>query len=180
MVSADVGHAHITVGVITSPHGVRGHFKVKSFTSDAKSVVDYGPVQLADGSELSLTIIGQAKGLLICTAPTITSRNDVEAVQGSELFVSRANLPDTDDDEVYQADLIGLRAVDAEALPLGSIIGFHDFGAGALVEVKPQKGQSFFTPFGGQYLGEIDLVAGTVEIFVPAGLLGEDDSDKSV
>lgn len=176
MVSANVGHEHVLVGVITSPHGVRGQFKVKSFTSDAKSVADYGPVYLADGTELSLTITGQAKGLLICNAPTITSRNDAEAAQGSELFVSRANLPETAEDELYQADLIGLTAVDSDNIAIGSISGFHDFGAGALVEVKPPKGQSFFTPFGGQHLGDIDFAEGTIQIFVPAGLLDDDET----
>lgn len=176
MASSDAGFERIIVGVITSPHGVRGQFKVKSFTTDAKSVADYGPLQLSDGRALTLKITGQAKGLLICSAASITSRNDAEAVQGAELSVSRAALPDVADDEIYQADLIGMKAIDSDGAILGSIIGFHDFGAGELVEIKPVKGQSFFTPFGGDHLGVIDDEAGTVQVFVPAGLLDETDS----
>lgn len=176
MAVPDAGKDRIVIGVITSPHGVRGQFKVKSFTSDPKAVAAYGPVQLPDGQELALKISGQAKGLLICSAHSIDSRNDVEAIQGSELTVSRAQLPEADEDEIYQADLIGLAATDGEGKKLGLITGFHDFGAGALVEIKPETGQSFFTPFGGDHLGEIAMAAGSVEIFIPAGLL-DDEAD---
>lgn len=167
-------NGRIVIGAITSPHGVRGQFKVKSFTSDPAAVADYGPVHLPNGQELELKIRGQAKGLLICSAPTITTRNQVEDVQGSELSVLRTQLPEAESDEIYQTDLIGLLAIDADGALIGTICGFHDFGAGDLIEIKPAKGQSFFTPFGGVYLGDIELAAGTVEIFVPAGLRGDE------
>ena len=34
----------LKIGVITSPHGVRGTVKVRSFTEDPDAFVDYGDV----------------------------------------------------------------------------------------------------------------------------------------
>ena len=47
----------ITIGAIASAHGVRGQFKVKSFTASPDALTDYGPLQLADGRQLSLKIV---------------------------------------------------------------------------------------------------------------------------
>lgn len=177
----------IVIGVITSPHGVRGQFKVKPFTADPFGVAEYGPVHLGDGRQLRLRIVGQAKGLLICSADGVASREDAEALQAAELSVDRAALPEAGADEMYQIDMIGMKVRDAgrdaahsdgdnsDNPILGKIIGFHDFGAGNLVEVQPPSGNSFLTPFGGAYLGQIDTKTGYVDIHVPAGLLDDDD-----
>ena len=41
----------ITIGAIASAHGVRGQFKVKSFTASPDALTDYGPLQISDGRQ---------------------------------------------------------------------------------------------------------------------------------
>ena len=170
----------VVIGVITSPHGVRGQFKVKAFTSVAADVTAYGPVQLPDGRSLALTRVGQAKGLVICRADEVSSREQAEALRGLEISVSRDQLPAAAEDELYQADLIGLLALTPDGADIGQIIGFHNFGAGELVEIKPADATSFFTPFGAPHLIGVDQVAGHITLSVPAGLLddGADDDEQ--
>lgn len=170
----------VVIGVITSPHGVRGQFKVKAFTSVAADVTAYGPVQLPDGRSLTLTRVGQAKGLVICRADEVSSREQAEALRGLEISVSRDQLPAAAEDELYQADLIGLLALTPDGVEIGQIIGFHNFGAGELVEIKPADATSFFTPFGAPHLIGVDQVAGHITLSIPAGLLddGADDDEQ--
>ena len=170
----------VVIGVITSPHGVRGQFKVKAFTSVAADVTAYGPVQLPDGRSLTLTRVGQAKGLVICRADEVSSREQAEALRGLEISVSRDQLPAAAEDELYQADLIGLLALTPDGAEIGQIIGFHNFGAGELVEIKPADATSFFTPFGAPHLIGVDQVAGHITLSIPAGLLddGADDDEQ--
>lgn len=170
----------VVIGVITSPHGVRGQFKVKAFTSVAADVTAYGPVQLPDGRSLTLTRVGQAKGLVICRADEVSSREQAEALRGLEISVSRDQLPAAAEDELYQADLIGLLALTPDGADIGQIIGFHNFGAGELVEIKPADATSFFTPFGAPHLIGVDQVAGHITLSIPAGLLddGADDDEQ--
>ena len=40
----------LKIGVITSPHGVRGTVKIRSFTEDPDAFVEYGDVTNHDGS----------------------------------------------------------------------------------------------------------------------------------
>ena len=170
----------VVIGVITSPHGVRGQFKVKAFTSVEADVTAYGPVQLPDGRSLTLKRVGQAKNLVICRADEVSSREQAEALRGLEISVSRDQLPAAAEDELYQADLIGLVALAPDGAEIGQIIGFYNFGAGELVEIKPADATSFFTPFGAPHLIGVDQAAGHITLSIPAGLLddGADGDDQ--
>ena len=116
----------ITIGAIASAHGVRGQFKVKSFTASPDALTDYGPLQLDDGRQLSLKIVGHAKGLLICQAGEVGDRTAAEELRGRELQIARSALPETDDSELYHTDLIGCAVVDEENLRRGTLVGLFD------------------------------------------------------
>ena len=58
----------------------------------------------------ALRVIAAAKGGVIVTAPGIADRDAAEALRGLRLYVPRARLPATDEDEFYHEDLVGLAA----------------------------------------------------------------------
>ena len=126
----------ITIGAIASAHGVRGQFKVKSFTASPDALTDYGPLQISDGRQLSLKIVGHAKGLLVCEAGEVSDRTAAEELRGRELQIARTALPETDDSELYHADLIGCAVVDEENLRRGTLVGLFDFGAGEVADIQ--------------------------------------------
>lgn len=167
----------VLIGAITGPHGVRGAFKVKSFAARPADLLAYGPVMLADGQQLALSLTGQQKGLLICTASIVRDRDEAASLRGTELFVARTALPELAEDELYQADLIGCQVVDIKTGPLGRAVGFHDFGGGQLIEVRPEKGDTVFLPFAGPAIAGIDLEQRLIQLVVPDGLLTETDAE---
>ncbi len=54
--------------------------------------------------------------------------------------MSRAALPAAEAEEFYHADLVGLRAEDAEGRALGTVRGMHNFGAGDVIEIARDDG----------------------------------------
>ncbi len=52
----------VLIGAITGPHGVR-RFQGESFAARPADLLAYGPVSLADGQQLALSLTGQQKGL---------------------------------------------------------------------------------------------------------------------
>lgn len=166
----------VLIGAITGPHGVRGAFKVKSFATRPADLTAYGSVFLADGQPFDLAIKGQQKDLLICTAPRISDRDQAARLRGTQLFVDRSALPELAADELYQADLIGCHVLDVKTGPIGQLVGFHDFGAGQLIEVKPEKGDTIFLPFAGPSIADIDLDLHQVRLNVPDGLLSDPEA----
>ncbi len=167
----------LMIGVITAPHGVRGQIKIKPFTEDLDVLTGYGPVSLADGQALRLKQTGLAKGQLICSATEIKDRNAAEALKGAALYIDRTVLPDLAEDEVYQADLLGAEVSDIQHGVIGRCIGFFDFGAGPLIEVKPDKGQSLFLPFHHQVIDALDVSAAKIRLHLPDGLVNDVEGD---
>ncbi len=142
---------HIRVGVIIGAHGIRGEVKLKSFTADPKAIGTYGALTSATGETFEITRIKLQVEDFICTLKNVTDRNQAETLKGTELFITRAQLPK---DELYLHDLIGTSIFNGD-LALGTIIGFENFGAGDLVDVKIEgRADTVLIPYNSKFIVE--------------------------
>ncbi len=134
----------IRVGVILGAHGIRGEVKLKSFTVDPKAIGSYRPLVSAAGETFEITRLKPQVEDFICTLKSVADRNKAETLKGTELFISRAQLPK---DQLYLHDLIGAPVFNGDAL-LGTILGFENYGAGDLVDVKIEgKTETVLIPY---------------------------------
>jgi 16S rRNA processing protein RimM len=167
----------ILVGVIIGAHGIRGEVKLKSFTADPKAVSSYGPLTSATGEIFEITKLKPATTDFIATLKGVTDRNRSEALKGTELFISRAQLPKTSDDEIYMHDLIGTSVYRAHDALLGVIVGFENFGAGDLMDVKVEgRAETVLIPYTKKF-----ITAATVEkviVDLPEDYLEEGKRDE--
>jgi 16S rRNA processing protein RimM len=165
----------ICVARIGAAHGVRGAVKLWTFTEDPLAVQGYGPLMTKDGArQFEIADVRAAKDHLVATFKGVATRNDAEKLNGIELYVPRENLPATDDDEYYHADLIGLAAVNAADEPLGRVVAIHNFGAGDIIEIAPPKGPTMLLPFTNAVVPTVDLAGGRVVIELPQEIEGEE------
>jgi 16S rRNA processing protein RimM len=165
------------VARIGAAHGVRGAVKLWTFTEDPLAVKAYGPLLTKDGArQFEVTSAREAKGHLVATLKGITTREEAERLNGIELYVARENLPDTDEDEYYHADLIGLAAVNAANEPLGRVIAIHNFGAGDIIEIAPPTGSTMLLPFTNAVVPSVDVAGGRVVIEMPKEIEGDHPS----
>ena len=126
-------------------HGVRGEVRLKSFTADPRAIAGYGPFTTDAGSTLAIAGVRPAPGgpadILIAQVEGVADRNAAEALRGVRLHVPRSRLPQIEAvDEFYRADLVGLRVEDPNGRVVGTVTAVQDFGAGDLLEIKPQDG----------------------------------------
>ena len=163
----------LRAGVITGVHGVRGLVRVKSFLEDPLSLGDYGPVAAADGRSFELTVQTVKKGVAICQLKGVATRNQAEALKGTELFLNRDRLPDLgDSEEWYAVDLIGLAVFHVSGRSVGTVLAVQDYGAGDLLEIAvPDRKQSVLVPLTREIVPLIDLASRRVEIDPPPGML---------
>ena len=167
--------APVCVARIGAAHGVRGAVKLWTFTEDPLAVQGYGPLMTKDGArQFEIADVREARDHLVATFKGIATRNDAEKLNGIELYVPRERLPDTDDDEYYHADLIGLAAVSAADEPLGRVIAIHNFGAGDIIEIAPPKGATMLLPFTNAVVPTVDVEGGRVVIELPQEIEGEE------
>jgi 16S rRNA processing protein RimM len=167
--------APICVARIGAAHGVRGEVKLWIFTEDPLAVKRYGPLTTRDGTrQFEVTHAREAKSHLVATLKGIATREDAERLNGVELYIAREKLPETDEDEYYHADLIGLAAVTPADEPLGQVIAIHNFGAGDIIEIAPPHGATMLLPFTNAVVPSVDLAGGRVVVQLPEEIDGDD------
>jgi len=161
----------IRVARILGPHGVRGVVKLQVFLEAPDALAAFEGLADAAGRIYRLSLEGVSGGAPLARIEGVTSREAAEALAKTELFVSRAALPETEDGEFYEADLVGLAVVDEGGETLGQVAAVVDFGAGPLIEVKPAEGgATVFLPFTEGVVPAVDLKAGIVRVALQPGL----------
>jgi 16S rRNA processing protein RimM len=165
----------ICVARIGAAHGVRGAVKLWTFTEDPLAVKRYGPLATRDGARhFEVASAREAKGHLVATLKGVTTREEAERLNGIELYIAREALPDTDENEYYHADLIGLAAVTPADQPLGHVVAIHNFGAGDIIEIAPAHGATLLLPFTSAVVPTVDVAGGRVVIELPGEIEGDD------
>ena len=167
--------APICVARIGAAHGVRGAVKLWTFTEDPLAVKRYGRLATKDGARhFEVASAREAKGHLVATLKGVSTREEAELLNGVELYIAREELPDTDENEYYHADLIGLAAVTPADQPLGHVIAIHNFGAGDIIEIAPPHGATLLLPFTNAVVPTVDLAGGRVVIALPDEIDGDE------
>jgi 16S rRNA processing protein RimM len=157
----------ICVAQIGAAHGLRGEVRLRSFTQDPAAVSSYGPLESEDGARhFEIEALRPAKDHFVARLAGVADRDAAEKLTNLKLYVSRDRLPPIEDDETfYHADLVGLTAVTPDGAPLGTVTAILNFGAGDLVEIKPQGGgEALMVPFTDAAVPEIDIAAGRMVV----------------
>ena len=160
----------ICVAQIGGAHGIRGEVKLKSFTADPMAVKDYGPLEREDGGEsFEIETLRPAKNHLVARFRGVGDRNAAERLTNLKLFVPRERLPPPAADEFYHADLIGLSAMTADGTMVGTVIAVHDFGAGDILELRPEPGgATLLLPFTEACVPGVDIAGRRIIVALPA------------
>jgi 16S rRNA processing protein RimM len=160
------GGARVCLGQIGAVHGLRGEVRLRSFTSDPAAITGYGPLETEDGRVFEIERLRPAKDHFVASFSGIRDRTAAEKLANLKLYVPRERLPaPTGTDEFYHADLIGLAVVDPAGRTFGTVIAIHNFGAGDLIEVRPDAGsQTELVPFDAINVPTVDVAAGRIVV----------------
>jgi 16S rRNA processing protein RimM len=162
--------ARICLGQIGAPHGVRGEVRLHSFTAEPTAIAAYGPLESEDGRVFTIETLRPAKDFFVVKLSGVADRDAAERLTNAKLYVPRERLPKLQaPDEYYHADLIGLRVVDRADRPCGTVVAVHNFGAGDVIEIRPETGdKTEMLPFDAATVPEIDIAHGRLVVELPA------------
>ena len=137
----------ILAGKIATAHGVKG--LVKLFVYLDNTALLSGPVFISETGEdtLTLTLKNATAKHWLAEVEGIHDRTEAEKLRGTALYISRDSLPPLEDGEHYHADLIGLPVFDDKNHEVGKVIDVVNFGAGDLLDIQPEAGNSFYAPY---------------------------------
>ena len=162
----------VIVGRIGGAFGVKGEVRVKSFCADPAAIADYAPLTTDAGRTFAqMVLTGQASGGFTARLDGVVTKEEADALRGTDLYAERTALPSLPDDEYYYADLEGLEVVDTGGAALGTVARVVDHGAGDLLEVTvPGQAETVLVPFTHEVVPTVDLTAGRIVADPPEGL----------
>ncbi|MBL4926966.1 ribosome maturation factor RimM [Fuscibacter oryzae] len=162
----------ICVGAIAGAFGVAGEVRLKSYCAEPTAIADYGPLYTEDGARsFRITLTRPVAGGLGARVQGVKTKEEADALRGTQLYADRARLPHLPDDEYYHADLIGLAVQDTGGAALGTVQAVHNHGAGDILEVSGSGLKSaLMVPFTLAAVPTVDLTARKIVVDLPEGL----------
>lgn len=166
----------VQVGICTQPHGIRGDFEFK-LSSPEDSILDKNLqitiLPLNEKSKLPVTgSVYKIKNIrfgnkVIVSLEGIADRNLVEEMIPFKVMVDRDDFPETEEDEYYIADLLGLKVLDhITNEELGEVKDFYDNGQQVVLVLK-LKESLFDLLFLDQFVPEVDIEGGFIKVNLP-------------
>lgn len=167
----------VAAGRFTKTHGVKGELNMLT-------AID--PDLLAPGIPLIIPIDGIPVPFFIASARTrgyesalVTLdgiNSDIEAKQfvGLDVYIMRAALPETDDDDeagLYADDLEGFTVITPEGETVGTVTGIDTRTENALLLVSTPTGEEVMLPVADELVLGIDPHKHTIVMQIPDGLL---------
>ncbi|MBS6516718.1 MAG: ribosome maturation factor RimM [Clostridium sp.] len=164
----------LRVGVITSPHGIRGEVKVFPTTDDINRFKKLKEVYLDTGRErLSLHVeqVKFFKGMAILKFKEFNNINDVEPFRKKDLLVSREQAVKLAPNENFIVDLIGLTVMTDEGEEFGTVKDILQTGANDVYVITGKDGKEYLFPSIKECILNVDLDKGQVLVHILDGLL---------
>lgn len=169
----------VLLGVVGGAHGLKGECRVRSFTDSPVDLGAYGPLFDAEGNRYTVKSARLQKNVVVVRFVEVEDRNHAGRLNGRELFIDRSALPEPDEsDEFYLGDLVGLAVETVSGASVGTIVAFHDFGAGDIVEIKPPERPTVMIPFSEAAVPKIDADRGVMIVEPFAAGLVEAETDE--
>ena len=176
----------IKIGYVTSTYGLSGAVKVCLFCKldifAEKFASTYVGCKKDDCKVNQILNINNKKNLATIKVGGVDSINEAELLKGCDLLISRHELPDLHDDELYTHDIIGMTVkLHGEQNDIyGTITHIRDFGAGTILEIKRDtlsangKPKIEMMPFTKEIFPEIDVDNRIIYIDPPEIIDSED------
>ena len=162
------GNDIVVLGRLADPYGIKGWLRLHAFGDDPLSWAEMPVWWLAKDGEpwrecglKSLKVHGDGVVVLLDGVP---DRTAAEALKGTLVGAPRDVLPETEADEFYWGDLIGLEVVNAAGEKLGKVAGLIETGASDVLRVVADDATERLLPFVAAVVLAVDKEAGLIRV----------------
>ena len=153
------------MGQIVGSFGVQGWVKVKSFAESAGALGDFPTwtLKTREGErEIALEDFEVHSKGPVAKLAGIDDRDAADALRGAEVSVTREELGEAEEGEIFWVDLVGLEVVDEGGERLGEVEGLFETGETSVMVVKGAKER--LIPFVPDYVKAVDREARRITV----------------
>lgn len=167
--------AFLAVGKLRHAHGVHGEMLMEVWT-DFPERIQPGMVLYLEAGNDQLCLIKRRmhnRGLLL-TFEGYTSPELVGQFRNQVLYVRADDLPPLAEGEYYHHQLIGMKAMRDDGIPLGVVTEILETGASDVLVVHPESGADVLVPMAGSFIRAVDLARRELTIHLIPGMMAEE------
>jgi len=161
------------VGSIKGARGLKGDLLVKLFTAHPAHLAGLESLYLRfDGLPKILYTIQRVKwdgSKFILKLHGVDDRNEAESLKGAKILIPQSAAYQTEDNEYFIDELIGMNVVDTAGTKLGTIRDVLNYPAHDVYVISDDKNE-ILVPAVQEYVREVNLNTGTVMITIIDGL----------
>lgn len=146
------------MGRVAAPFGVQGWVKLQPYTAQPLGMVQYAALWVGTGDSFKKVVVEEiaAHGRsVLCKFAGVATREQAAGLKGTEVGVLRSELPESEVDEIYWADLIGMQVINTEGVAFGTIAEMIDNGAQSVMVIKGERER--LIPFVPVFVREVSL-----------------------
>ena len=163
----------LRIGVVTSPHGIRGEVRVFPTTDEISRFGEVGTLLMEkDGvrSLRSVESVKRLKGMVALKLSGIDTVEDAEKIRNAELQIRREQSSPLKEGQYFIGDLLDLRAIREDGSEAGIVEDVLKTGANSILVIRKPDGKELLLPIIPDCVLGVDYDAETVKIHVLPGL----------
>ena len=149
----------IVVGEVRGVHGLKGFFKITSFTENPENIFKFKSFNIGKNySSINLKKIKVLPNGYIVSCKEVDTREKSELIVGSLIEIESSELPEINNHKKYYFyELINLEVKDESEKILGTVCSVENYGSVDLIEVRNKYQKDFFIPFSKITIKKVDL-----------------------
>ena len=162
-----MGNSFLEAGKITNTHGIHGEVRIQPWADTPAFLADIKIIYI-DGAPVEVVSARVHKGLVIAALDGVSDINGAIRLKNKVVHIARDDVR-LEDGRYFVADLVGLRAVDAETgEELGTIADVLSLPANNVYVIKGAR--EILVPAVPDFVVETDIGEGYVKIRLIEGM----------
>lgn len=157
----------LRVGIVTSPHGIKGEVKVYPTTDDVERFKTLDKCYLSHKDELTevhCVSCKYIKNMVVLRFDEFDNINDVERFRNYDILVDREDAVPLDDGEFYICDIIDADVYDQNDELIGRLDDVLETPANKVLVVAKSDGGELLIPMVSEFLLDVNTEAGTIKV----------------
>ncbi len=165
----------VELGRVEKPHGLRGELCIELYADS--------PFLFEGLTRVYLRLPGKKpkpcqvegwrphQGRVLLLLDRSQGRDQAEGWRGAELLARERDLPEPDEDDCFSEDVIGLPVWHVNGTRIGVLEDVQDIAGQEIWFIRDDAGHEILLPAVEEFVREIDLEVGSIQIDPPDGLL---------
>ena len=163
----------LRIGVVTSPHGVRGEVRVYPTTDEISRFSEVGTLLLEKEGVRSLRTVESVKrlkGMVALKLSGINSVEEAEMFRNADLLIRRDQSSPLKEGQYFIGDLLGLTALKEDGSAAGKVEDVLKTAANSVLVIRKPDGRELLLPVIPDCVLSVDPDEETMMIHVLPGL----------